>query len=141
MELVSYRKRNNKTIAIILAVILALCLVPVAIVVASALNQPTIGMTGVNNSQLTVGMHATDDSTRLMDSGSTPSILNPSSPAGQMTIVTVIIFLVLAILLILYEVETHRHPIVILLTIGILIYVALALLPAINIMVRNLLGY
>jgi hypothetical protein len=140
MELAIYRKRNNKTVTIIMAVIFGLCLIPVSIVLASALSSSTMGMTGVNNSQLTVGMNAIDNSTRLMDNSSHPTILNPSSGAGQMAVVTVLIFLAFAILLVLYEVETQRPPLVILLTIGVLIYMALALLPAINTMVTTLLG-
>ena len=140
MELAMYRKRNNKTITIIMAVVIALCLIPISIVVASALNQPTIGMTGVNNSQLTIGMHALDDSTKLIDNGINPATVSPSSGAGQMAIVTVLVFLAFAILLILYEIETKKPALIILLTIGVLIYMALALLPAINNMVTHLLG-
>jgi len=98
-------------------------------------------MNGVANSQLTLGRNAADDSTRLMDSIWNPAIVHPDSAEGQMAVVTVIIFLAFSILLILYELETKRKPLVILLTIGIIIYTAFALLPAINDILRNVLGY
>lgn len=135
------RPFNRKWFITPLIIALLAVLVPTAIVFAIALKDPTIAMNGVNDSQLTVGMHATDDSTRLMDTGFTPTIFTPSSNAGQMLIVIVLVFIAFSILLILYLVETKRHPIYILLTIAILIYTALALLPIINSMVNNLLGY
>ena len=141
MELALQRKRSNPRIIVIMAVMAVLCLIPPAIVLASALNDPTIGMTGVNNSQLTLGMHATDDSTRLLDNSGHPTILNPSSPAGQLAIIIPLIFIFLGILLIWYLIETKQSGIKILVVIAVLIYVLLALLPSINDIVRNLLGY
>ena len=134
-------KQTNYTKLVIFIAICSLCLIPISIVMASALTQTTIGMNGVANSQLTLGRNAADDSTRLMDSIWNPAIVHPDSAEGQMAVVTVIIFLAFSILLILYELETKRKPLVILLTIGIIIYTAFALLPAINDILRNVLGY
>jgi hypothetical protein len=134
-------KRNNYNIITLIMVALVLCLIPISIVIASALTQTTIGMNGVINSQLTVGRNAADDSTRLMDSIWNPAIVHPDSAEGQMAIETEIIFVAFAILLILYEVETKEKPLVILLTVALIIYMAFALLPAINDILRNILGY
>jgi hypothetical protein len=140
MELAIYRKKNHKTIALTMAVVCVLCLIPITFVIASALTDPTIGMNGVNNSQLTVGRTGVNGSDQLIDNGSHSTILNPSSGAGQLAVTTVIVFMAFSILLILYEIETKKKPIYLLLTIAILIYIALALLPNINSIVNNLLG-
>jgi hypothetical protein len=139
---VAIRKRqfNQWISTTVLLVICLMLFVPSVIAFASALNQPTIGMTGVNNSQLMLGMHATDDSTRLIDSSGHPSSLNPSSPAFQLGSMLPLIFIVLAILLILKMLDEGKLNIKVLILIGILIYLALAFLPNIQQAITNLLG-
>lgn len=140
MELAIYRKKsNNRLVTTIMVVICLICLIPSAIVLASALTQPYIGMAGVNNSDLTVGMQPFDDSSRLIDYGGTWH-LNPNSSAFQLANLLPLIFLVVGILLVWYMIEKEQPGVRILIVIAILIYFLLALLPSIQEMVTNLLG-
>ena len=139
MELAIYRKTNNHHIITIMMVVICIVLmIPSIVVLASALTDPTIGMTGVNNSQLTVGMTGINHDDLLLDYNPADWHINPSDQ--PLLIVIPLVFLAFSILLIFYMLETKQHPLKILLTIGILIYIALALLPNINNIVNSLLG-
>jgi hypothetical protein len=64
----------------------------------------------------------------------------PASVMENMSPVIVLVYLAFAILLVLYMVEQKVAPLKILITVGVLIYVALALLPAVNSFATTVLG-
>jgi len=139
MELAIYRKKSNhKIIAIIMAVICVFCLVPNAILLADALNQPTIGMTGINNSDLTVGMTGILNSDLLIDNNVADWHINPSEQPVMLIIP--LVFLSVALLLLIQVAFSEDKSIKKLIYAAVLIMIALALLSGVQFSVNTLLG-
>jgi hypothetical protein len=85
--------------------------------------------------------------TATFDDYAVMRLVETSAPAGtptsvmeNMSPVIVLVYLAFAILLVLYMVEQKVAPLKILITVGVLIYVALALLPAVNSFATTVLG-
>lgn len=137
MEMIMKRK-DNKLISIVMAIICVLCLIPTAVVFANAVTkQPTIGMSGVNNSGLTIGMTTLDNSSKLIDTNeSQPSSL--TSTETPFLIIIPLIFFLLALFLIMQVAFSEDKDFKKLVYAAILIFVALALLGAIQFHINGL---
>lgn len=139
METALYRKKSNyQVIAVVMAVICLFLLVTNAIVFASALNDPTIGMTGVNNSDLTVGMTGVENSDLLIDNNPADWHINPSEQ--PLLLVIPLVFFALALLLLIDTAFSEDRSIKKLIYAAILIMMALAMLGSVQFSVNSLLG-
>lgn len=142
LELAIRKRRYSSKIFLI--ALLALCsvlFIQSAIVFAQAsILQPYIGMDGVNNPTLTIGMDTVDDSSRMIDRSGHSGYLNPSSPGFQLASIIPMIFIAMAILLIFNMIETGKPNIKVLILIGILIYLTIAFMPTIQSIITGLLG-
>jgi hypothetical protein len=139
MELSIHRK-NYRAITIIMVVACVFCLIPLSIVMASALTDPTIGMNGVNNSSLTVGRNALDDSTRLLDNDAADWHISPSDSVYPIMILVPFVFLVVALLLLIQMALSEDKSIKNLIYAAILIIIALSMLSGIQFSINSLLG-
>lgn len=140
MELTLKRQQfNKKWILVPLAIICLVMLVPTAIAFANAINDPTIGMSGVNDSGLTIGMAGLGTSDFLIERGNNGHI-NPSSEVYPVAIIVPLIFFALALLLIVSMAFGDGLDIKKLIIIALLIMIALALLAGVNYSTNNLFG-
>jgi len=140
MELSIKKERwGNKIIPLILLVLSIMLLIPSAVIFASALTQPLIGMNGVNNSGLTVGMNGITSSDRLIDFGDSGN-LNPDSPSFRLAGLLPLIILVVAILLLINMVFAEEVKLKNIIFAAVLILLALAFLVTIQSNVTGLLG-
>ena len=138
MEL-TLRKNNNKIFLIPLLIACLIMVVPSAIVFANAMTDPYVGMSGVNNSDLTAGMTGVNRSDLLID-WDNPGHINPSSPSYGTMMAIPLIFFLLAILLILGMVFSKELNLKMLIIVAVLISLALALLSGVNFSTNSLLG-
>ena len=141
MELAMHRKQgiSKKWILFPLLILCLVMLIPSAIVFASALDDPTIGMNGVNDSDLTIGMTGVNHSDLLIERGNNGHV-NPSAMYFPLMMIVPLVFFALAILLILGMVFTDGLNIKGLILVAILIIIALALLAGVNFRTNSLLG-
>jgi len=140
MELTIKREKwGNKFIPLVLLFLSVILLIPSAVIFASALTQPLIGMNGVNNSGLTVGMNGVTSSDRLIDFGDSGN-LNPNSPAFHLANLLPLIILVVAIFLLLNMLFAEEVQLKNIIFAAVLILIALAFLVSIQSNVTDLLG-
>jgi cytochrome bd-type quinol oxidase subunit 1 len=137
MESVMYRKNNQKTITIIM-VMLILCLIPVSIVVASALTDPTVGIN--NNSDLTAGMSGVNNSDLLLDFNGADWHINPSDSFYPIMIIIPLVFLAVAILILINFVLAEEKDIKNLIYAAVFIIIALAMLANMQFNINSFLG-
>jgi len=137
MELAIRRRQPNKLILIPFLIISMVCLIPAAIVFANAFTDPTIGMSGVNNSDLTAGFNGSGD---ILIDFDNPGHINPSSMSYGLMIIVPLIFLLLAIILVLSMVFGDGLDLRKLILVAVLIITALALLAGVNFSTNSLLG-
>lgn len=140
MELtLKLQQLNKKWVLIPLAIICVVMLVPTAIAFANAINDPTIGMSGVNDSDLTIGMSGLGTSDFLIERGNNGHI-NPSSAVYPVAIIVPLIFFALALLLIVSMAFGEGLDLKKLILIAVLITIALALLAGVNFSTNSLFG-
>lgn len=137
MELALKRKQHSKWILLPLIVLCLVMLVPSSIVLANALTDPYIGRSGIDNSDLTAGFNNSSD---LLIDWDNPGHINPSSAVYPVMIIVPLIFFALALLILLGMAFTEGLTIKGLIIVGILIFIALALLAGVNFSTNSLLG-
>jgi hypothetical protein len=123
---------------VVMAVLCIVCIIPTAIVFASAITDPTIGMNGVNGSQLTVGMTGVEHSDLLLDYNPADWHINPSEQPSLLIIP--LVFFAFALLLLIDMAFSKDKDIKKLIYAAILIMMALALLQGVQFNVNSLLG-
>jgi hypothetical protein len=139
MELAIYRKQNKYKIAtFIMVAICVLCIVPNAILLASALTDPTIEMSGVNNSELTIGRTGVNGSDQLLDYNGADWHVNPTEQ--PLMLIIPLVFFAVALLLLIQMALSEDKSISNLIYAAILIIMALALLTSVQFNINSLLG-
>lgn len=138
MELAIYRKKNYKGFVFALLAIAIFCLIPNVILLADALTDPTIGMAGVNNSDLTVGMTGVENSDPLLDFNGADWHVDPSQQ--PLMLIIPLVFFAVAILLLIDLALSEEKKLVNLIYAAILIFIAVAMLGAIQFNINSLLG-
>lgn len=137
MEL-AYKRIDKKYCKILIVLSCLFVLIPTAVVFASALTQPLIGMIGVDDSQLTIGMVGINNSDRLIDFSKSDWHINPSEYPIMLSI-PLIFFLVASLFIIQFALSEDKS-IKKLVIAAILITIALALLSGVQFNVNMLLG-
>jgi heme/copper-type cytochrome/quinol oxidase subunit 4 len=139
MELVMRKQSNKKWFLIPLIVICLTILVPVSIVFALAFNQPEVGMLGVNNSSLTIGIAGSAISDYLIETRN-PSLIYSDSPSYPMLIIIPLIFVVVALLLLVKMAFSDDLDLKMLIIIGIMVVIAIAMLISMQSQITTLIG-
>jgi hypothetical protein len=139
MELVMRKQSNKKWFLIPLIVICLTILVPVSIVLANSFTYPFVGMSGVNNSNLTIGRTGVGTSDFLIDFDA-PAHINPSSPSYPVMIIIPLVFLAVAILLLVKMALSDDLDLKMLIIIGIMIIISIAMLISMQSQITTLIG-
>jgi len=138
MEL-ALRRNNKKYFLIPLIVICISILVPVSIVFANSFTYPFVGMSGVNNSELTIGRTGVGTSDFLIDFDA-PAHINPSSPSYPVMIIIPLVFLAVAILILAKLVFSEDIDLKILIIAAILVIIAISMLVSMQSQITSLIG-
>lgn len=127
MEL-TMKRSDNKIIAVVLFAVCLMFLIPSVIVFANAItSQPEIGFVGLTNAEKTIGMVGTNNSSIVIDFG-TSGNLNPQSPAFQLASIIPLVFLGIALIMIMRQMFTERITLQTIVITAVIIMVAVALL-------------
>lgn len=137
MELTMKRSNRLRVIVIIATI---LCLIPISIVVAAAFNQPTIGMAGVNNSDLTVGMSGVNNSDLLLDYDASDWHISPSDSVYPIMIIVPLVFFAVGLLLLIQLALSEDKSLKNLIYAAVLIIIALSMLAGIQFNINSFLG-
>lgn len=136
-------RRNSFSTKLLFIVMLIVCLailIPSSIALAQAVaSQKTVQMSGVNDSDLMVGMSGIASSSLLINYGA-GTHFNPHEPVFQIVMLFPIIFIAMALYLILSMFAKGEFDFRIIITVAVIIYVSIILLQSMQVQITDLLG-